>query len=161
MDPLISAAQVVALAFKAPDFIREEAISEATILAAEQKFIRPVLGDPLCDALMAGKYPALLTDHVGPALALYTKLMMMPTLAVQTGTAGVVELNSRNLARATEAKTNAAIRRLRGDAGVLIVRAVKHIEANSKKYPEYDPAGNVMHRVSIAGGVALPTSGQR
>jgi hypothetical protein len=158
MEPLISAAQVAALAFKAPDFIREDAIPEVTILAAEQKFIRPVLGDPLCDALAAGKYPSLLTDHVRPALALYTKLLMMPALAVQTGTAGVVELNSRNLARAAEDKARAAMRRLRGDAGVLMVRAVKHLEADPKKYPEYDPAGNVMHRVSIEGGVVLPKS---
>jgi hypothetical protein len=155
MELLITPAQVVQLAFKAPDFIREDMICEATILAAEQKFIRPVLGDPLCDALLAGKYPALLTDYVKPSLALYIKMEMTVALAIQTGAAGVVELNSRNLARATDAKTRAATQRLGGEAGLLMVRAVRHIEANPKKYPEYNPADNIMHRMSIRGGIVL------
>jgi hypothetical protein len=166
MKTLITPARVASLAFRAPDFISEEAVSEATIVAAEERFIRPVLGAALCDALADGAWPELLEDYVAPALALYVKALMLPTLAVQVGVAGVAEVNSRNLARAGEAKLRAAVKRLQGDALALMRRAVEHIEgagggsgagsgSGSGAYPEYDPAQNVLHRCSIEGGIAL------
>jgi hypothetical protein len=161
MDLLITAAQVAAIAFRAPDFITPDAIGEATVLAAEHKFIRPVLGDALCDALQRGKYSELLTEYVQPPLALYVKMLMMPTLAVQTGAAGVVEVNSRNLARAADAKTRAAVRRLRGDAAALVARAVKHIETDPAAYPEYDPAANIMNSVSTGGGIVIRVKSEK
>lgn len=156
MELLITPAQVAAAAFRAPDFISENAVPEATILAAQQKFVRPVIGPALFDALCMGKYPELLADHLFSPLALYVKMLMLPSLAVQAGTAGVVEANPKNFAKAGDAKLRGAIRRLRADASALMRRAVGHIEAAPGKYPEYDPDENIMNRCSTAGGVVLP-----
>lgn len=144
------------MVFRAPDFITGDAVGEATILAAQQKFVRPVLGDALCEALARGTHPGLLADFVRPALALYVKALMLPSLAVQSGAAGVVEVNSRNLAGAGAAKLRAAVRRLRGDASALMRRAVEHIESAPDAWPEYDPALNILNRCSIDGGVVIP-----
>ncbi len=151
MELIITPAQVAETAFLAPDFISPEAVPEATILAAQQKFVRPVLGAALCDALCRGQYPSLLADYIALPLALYTKMLMLPSLAVQAGAAGVVEAHGANLARAGEARLNAAIRRLRGDAAALMRRAVEHIESSPDTYPEYEPRD----RCSIDGGIVL------
>jgi hypothetical protein len=156
MKLLITPAGVADLAFRAPDFINPEAIDEATILAATQKFIRPVLGRALCDALLEGSHPEFLEDFVRPPLALYVKMSMLPSLALRTGAAGVVEIHSRNMARADNTKLHTAIRRLRVDAAALMRRAVDHLEAEPATYPLYNPSDNILHRVSAGGGVVLP-----
>jgi hypothetical protein len=130
-------------------------VGEATILAAQQKFVRPVLGDALYEAVCGGAYPSLAEDFLRPPLALYVKLLMLPSLAVQAGGAGVVEVHSKNLARAGEGKLHAAVRRLRGDARALMRRAVRHIEASPADFPEYDPAQNIMNRCSTEGGIIM------
>ncbi len=159
MKLLITPAQVAEAAFRAPDFIQPEAVGEATILAAQQKFVRPVLGDALYEAVCRGDYPDLLADMIVPPLALYVKMLMLPSLAVQAGGAGVVEVHSKNLARAGNAKLHSALRRLRGDALALMRRAVRHIEASPAGYPEYDPALNILNRYSTEGGLVLTKDG--
>jgi hypothetical protein len=157
MELLITPAQVAQMAFRAPDFISEEAVAEATILAAQQKFVRPVLGDRLFDALCRGSYAPLLRDYVMPPLALYVKMLMLPALAVQAGGAGVVEANPKNFVRAGDARLRAAVRRLRTEALALMRRAIEHIESSAPRtYPEYDPADNILNRCSTDGGVVLP-----
>jgi hypothetical protein len=155
MKTLITSAQVAAEAFRAPDFIQPYAVAEATILAAQRRHIRPVLGEKLYAALCGGGHATFLEEYVRPPLALYVKLSMLPSLAVQVGGAGVVELHSTNLARAGEARTRAAARRLRSEAGALMRRAVEHVEASPALFPEYDPAENILNRCSMAGGVVL------
>ncbi len=81
MELLVTPAQVAQMAFRAPDFISPDAVPEATILAAQQKFVRPVLGDGLLDTLCGGAYPEFLADFVQPPLALYVKMLMLPSLA--------------------------------------------------------------------------------
>jgi hypothetical protein len=162
MKTIITSARVAQLAFRAPDLLPEDSIPPSTIVAAEERFLRPVLGAALCDALAEGAYPKLLDDYIAPALALYVKALMLPTLAVQSGAAGTVEIKSGSLASAPEAKLRAAVRRLRGDALALVRRAVEHIESSRAAtggdpgaFPEYDPSGNVLHRCSLDGGIAL------
>ncbi len=158
MELLITPAQVASMAFRAPDFISEEAVPEATILAAQHKFIRPVLGSALYDALCRGAYATLKSDYIALPLALYVKMLMLPSLALQTGAAGVVEANSRNLYRAGDAKLRAARRRLRSDALALMRRAVAHIESQTLTYREYDPRENILNRCSIEGGLVIAGS---
>lgn len=143
------------MAFRAPDFITADAVSESTILAAQQKFIRPVLGELLYGKLCAGEYPEFLSEYILPPLALYVKLLMLPSLSVQAGAAGVVEINSRNLAKAGDTKLRYAVRRLRSDASALVKRAVGHIESDPAGFPEYDACKNIRNRRSIEGHVVL------
>jgi hypothetical protein len=151
---IITPAKVAELAFRAPDFILSDSIGEATILAAQQKFIAPVFGE-LYPRLCEEAYTGFVNEYVAPALALYVKMQMLPSLAVQAGGGGVVEVTSKNMARASDAKLRHAMRRLRSDAAALIERAVAHIEAWPEEYPEYDPRDNILNRVLIDGGIVL------
>lgn len=154
MKLLITPKEVAETAFRAPDFIIPDAIPESTILTAQQKLIRPVLG-ALYDSLCDGGHPDFLCEYIRVPLALYVKMLMMPSLAVQAGTAGVVEATSKNLARAGAERLRYAVRRLRSDAGALMERAVKHLESNPADFPEYESRANVRNRCSIEGGVVL------
>lgn len=154
MELLISPARIAQYAFRAPSFINAAAISDATILAAQQKFIRPALG-ALYDKICTGCYGDFLEEYIQPPLALYVKLLMMPSLAVQAGAGGVAEANSANLSKAGDAKFRYAVRRLRSDAAALMDRAVAHLDANRGKYPEYEPRADAHRRCSIEGGVIL------
>jgi hypothetical protein len=151
---LITPAQVAELAFRAPDFISPESISEATILATQQKFIAPVFGG-LYAKLCEGDYSEFVDEYIAAPLALYVKMQMLPSLAVQAGGGGVVEVTSKNLARVGDAKLRYAVRRLRSDAAALIDRAINHIEASPEAFPEYDPCQNILNRTSIDGGIVL------
>jgi hypothetical protein len=155
MELLITPERVAEMAFRSPDMILPDAVDEAVILAAQQKFVRPVLGEGLYGAVCRGKYPALVNDFLASPLALYVKTLMLPRLAVQVGGAGVAQVHSKNLAKADEVRHRAACRRLRGDAAALMRRAVEHIEAPGASYPEYDPAENILNRISTGGGVVL------
>lgn len=154
MELFISPARIAEYAFRAPNFINAAAISDATILAAQQKFIRPALG-PLYDEICAGRYPDFLEEYIQPPLALYVKLLMMPSLAVQAGGGGVAEASSENLTKAGDSKFRYAVRRLRSDAAALMDRAAAHLDANRESFPEYEPRADVRRRRSIEGGVIL------
>jgi hypothetical protein len=156
MKPLITPARVAQIAFRAPDHIATEAISEAAIVAAQQRFVRPTVGDALYEALCRGHHPALVAEYLAPPLALYVKAAMLPLLAVQAGMAGVVELQSKSLTRAGDDKIRVAVRRLMAEADVLLRRALDHIEAmGAETYPEYDPSLNILNSCAIAGGMVL------
>lgn len=154
MELIITSERVAELAFRAPDFVPADAIPEATILAAQQKFIRPVFG-ALYDRMAAGSEAAFVNDYIAAPLAIYVKMLMLPSLAVQSGAAGVVEVTGKNLARVSDERLRAAVRRLRGDAAALVRRAVEHVEANPALFPTYDPRQNILNHISIDGGIVL------
>lgn len=63
MQLLATPQQVIDLAFAANEKITPVSIKETKIDAAQEKYIRPVLGK-LYDALLDGKYPELLDNYV-------------------------------------------------------------------------------------------------
>ena len=91
MQNLISPDEVVASAFAPLDHITPEQISPLTIAVAQERFIVPVLGEKMVAAMLEGSYSELVDEWVAPALALYTRVLMMPMLAMRAGAAGVVK----------------------------------------------------------------------
>ncbi len=154
MKLLITPSEVVELAFGGPDEVRDGMVNEAVIRSAQRKFIRPVLGT-LCDALAEGNYADLLDDYIKPPLALYVKMLVLPALSAQTGGLGVVRYDGDGVEAVSDESVVRLRRRLRSDADALLRIAVERIEASPEKYPEYDVAGNVLHRVSLLGGVVI------
>lgn len=127
-------------------------VAETTILAAQQKFLKPALNG-LYDSIEQGSYPELLEEYVKPALAYYVRYLMLPTISAQVGTTGIIQSKSSTFGSASD-KTVAAIRRrTRSDASALMKRLIEHIE--SSDYPEYDPSQNVLNRVSTDSGIIL------
>ena len=151
---LITPAEVVALAFDAGSGLGPEDIPEGMILSAQEKFIRPVLNE-LYPRLEAGDLPDFLETFIKPALAYYVRLLLLPVMAVSTDKMGLVVLNGTSLKAADAEQRSMLVKRTRADACALMRRAIRHVEENPEMYPEYRPAKNVLHRLSICSQVVL------
>ncbi len=154
MNLLITPAEVCSLAFASSPGVRPDAITEPTILSAQEKFIRPVLG-PLYESVENGRAAQLLNDYIKPALAYYVKLLILPSIAVSAGSLGLIQQKGGNFTPATAENIAPLRRRTRSEATALIRRAVNHIEASPTLYPEYDPAQNILNRISINSQIVL------
>lgn len=153
MKTIMTSRQVAELVFprtQNPDFV-----PQSTVAAAEQKFIEPVLNG-LYAAMVDGRYPELAEEYVRPALALYVKYLMLPTLAAQAGSLGVIQPRGTNFEAADSSALHALRRRTRADALALMRRAVSRVESAPSEYPEYDPGRNVLRRVAMDSNVVLP-----
>lgn len=129
-------------------------IPESTILTAQQKFLKPALNG-LYGKVIQGSYTALLEEYVKPALAFYVRYLMLPTISAQVGTTGIVQPKSSTFGSASDKAVAAIRRRTRSDATALMKRLTDHIEALPGDYPEYDPAQNVLNRISTDTGIIL------
>ena len=87
MENLISPEEVALQAFAPLDRVTPADVNPLTIAVAQERFIVPVLGAAMVEALAAGNYAELLDESVAPALALYTRVLMIPALALRIGSA--------------------------------------------------------------------------
>ncbi len=124
---LIEPQRVIALAFADSDYIMVKEVTPTVIITAQERFLLPVIGSDLCDALIAGKYVALYDEYVAPALASYIRVEMTPT-----------EERERKL--------------LLGRARVLMRRLSDYVEENKGEFSEYNSSENVLNRVKVNGG---------
>ena len=134
---LISAQEVVDLAFTTADQIKSTSINDTKIEAAQEKFIRPAVG-ALYDALIAGKYEALVSDYIKPALAYWVKYTVIPDLSIKIGDKGANVFTPDHAQAATDKQRAEQREQARDDAQSLMNKAIRHIEANTDMFPEYD-----------------------
>lgn len=153
MELLITSQEAVELAFEGTYGITPDRIGRATVIAAQQKYIRPVLGK-LYGRIESGAYPELL-EKVKPVLAHYVKSLLIPQLAVSVGNGGVTAVKGQYFESADQEKTAALRENIRSEACAMMRDLVEHIEENRERYPEYDPADNILNRTSICSGIIL------
>ena len=151
---LISPREVRELAFAGRVGTGAVCVDEAVINSAQRKFIEPVVGS-LYKRLENGDLPELLDGYIKPALAMYVKLQVLPSLAVSMGSMGVVKTKGNNMVPAGVDDIYLVKKQVRSDARALIWRAIDHIEANPGIYPEYDRTENVLNRVSVTSDIIL------
>ena len=77
MNVMITPAEVVALAFGCGSEPLCGEITEATIVAAERKYLVPVFGAEMVENMKSGGCQELVVDYVKPALALYVKRLVL------------------------------------------------------------------------------------
>ncbi len=155
MKTLITPAEVVALAFGTSNSIRAQQVSEATIVAAQRKYLLPVLGSTLLDDLLYGFYGEEVIEPLKMALALYVKRLMLPALAAQVGMAGVVRYVGEGYTDVDAVTFGRLLTRTKADADAVLDAVVDIMETNPDLYPSYDAAENVRHRINIASKVIL------
>ena len=64
MNTLISISQLLQFAFGSGEYLPPDALSEADITAAEQRYLLPVIGQALYEKLLAGEYATLRDDYL-------------------------------------------------------------------------------------------------
>lgn len=153
MELIITPQEVVETAFEGEYGVTAERIGESVIASAQQKFIKPVLGD-LYGKIEGDSYPEL-KQLVKAALAQYVKLLMIPKLAVSMGNGGITQIKGAHFSSAGEDSIKALKESIKAEACALMREAVVHIEQNRDDYPEYDPSDNILHKVSICSGIIL------
>mgnify|MGYP003623584211 CR=1 FL=1 len=146
---------MIAGAFATDPGIDEKAVTPSVILAAQHKFIRPALGKKLYERLGETACHELLRIFIKPALALYVRLMLLPTLAASAGNLGIVQPKGQHFSPA-DSKSVASLRKqARSEAGTMMLRAIRHVEENPARYPDYDRMENILNRVSISSQIVL------
>ncbi len=123
---LIDPARVIDLAYSNVEYTPPQMVTLPDIIDAEQRYLTPVIGEALRDALLGGAYPTLLSDYVAPALALFV----------------------REVADApTAPRSKGGLRRARA----MMLRLSNFLDQNVEEYPEYDPESNTLKRCRIDG----------
>lgn len=151
---MITPEQVLELAFAANEKITPVSIKQTKIDAAQEKYIRPVLGR-LYDALLDGKYPELLDEYIRPALAYYVRYSVIPDLALKLNDKGAQTYYSEYANTATDKQRAEMRQQARDDANALLDKAVRHIAENRSRYPEYEPRTDIRKKITSNGGIIL------
>ena len=143
MKTFVSPSEVVALAFGSPNTLGESAIPPHSILAAQQSFLLPALGEELYEALMVeeldSRSGAFVEEYLKHPLALYVAARLLPTLAVRVGEVGVVRLSGESFEVVDEATLRKVVARLRAEADTLFARATTYLANHLDLFPDYNP----------------------
>ncbi len=159
MKSIVTPEEVPTLVFGTSTTLRPEDVPLHTILAAERKYLRPALGEALCDALTseepASHLVAFADDYLKLPTALYVASILLPTIATQVGAAGVVRISGESFRSVDERTILRLVRRMRSDADALLDSATDHLATHPDLFPEYKPSNNIRERISFKGGVVL------
>ncbi len=129
MQCLIEVQRVIEIAYADAGYIPPEIITQSDIVTAQLRYLRPVIGEEMIDALMAGSYSTLYDDYVEPALAHYVRVVVDAPSAPSTPKALVV-------------------------ARTFMRQLSDYLDDNASQYSEYEPSDNILKRVNLDGGFA-------
>lgn len=152
MKSLITPLEVHRHAFAGGALLPTGAVTETDILTAEERFLRPVFGAALLDAVREGRYADLLADYLVGCLALLTRVVLQPQLDLQTTAIGTLAPKGEHGTAADTTELRRLHQNLRHRAQTLLRRASEYVEAHAERFPEYDPRANILNRCTTYGG---------
>ena len=155
MQRLIAPERVVELAFSEGEFLPRERISETQILLAEERYLRPIVGQTLYEALGDGEYAEFCKEYVEPLLAYGVKYLLLPELRVYVGACGVAEPSGVGWRSASEESFSALREGVKSQLKSLRRRLNQALgrEHEAGRLPLYDPKENILKRCRIDGGL--------
>ncbi len=127
---LMSPSEVIEYAFSTGEYVAPDAITESMILAAQLRYLTPVLGEEFVAAIADGDYEELWEEYIAPTLGLFTRIE--------------AEL---------EAYPATAVERER--ARLFLRTLSDYLNAEAELFAEYNADENVLNRVSILSGIVL------
>ena len=152
MKNLITNEQVISLAFGDGEYLSPEVILDSDIAAAASRYIVPVVGAELYEAMLDGSHKALLDDFVAPALAMAVRTMIQPALNVRTGQLGLQISSSLRADSSTKTAMQTLQKSLRLRRQTLLKRLSNYLKTHASEFPEYNPSNDVLQKWSIDGG---------
>lgn len=154
MANLMTPAEVISMAFDRA--VEENKIPENLIAAAQDKHVKPVLGEDFYEAVVADlvTYAALVTQ-VKPMLAHFVRFWALPKIHVETGSVGMARIQGQNRQPATQNDSE----KLREDAlqvarmhGEILRR---YLELNASSFPLYSSGSNPQEQIALVGGIVI------
>lgn len=151
MRNLITAQEVIDLAFAENSNMMAESISDTAIRIAEIKYIRPAFG--VMYPLLADKYADFTNDYVKPALAYFVKCEIVSSIAIDMSNSGVAVANPQYQSAATDKQRQRLYDSEMSKAKTLLDFALEYIATHSEEFPDFSgEAPKKHHRV---GGILL------
>lgn len=152
MKNLITNEQVISLAFGDGEYLSPEVVLDSDIAAAEDRYILPVVGAELHEALLNGAHKTLLDDFVAPALAMAVRTMIQPTLNVRTGQLGLQISSSLRADSSTKTAMQTLQKSLRLRRQALLKRLSNYLKNHTSEFPDYHPGYDAVQKCCIDGG---------
>ena len=149
---IITAAEVLSAAFTDGAYLAPETISDADIWAAVERWIVPVTGRRLLEAVERGSYADFASAYLKPCVAAYTRLLIQPRLSAVTSQLGVTAPASASHKAADEGMRRELMRSLRKRAHALRRRMSEYLNNPPHTMSEYVAEENVLNRCSCDGG---------
>lgn len=155
MKTILTPQEVLNLAFAAGEHLPAEALCREQIVAAEERYVRPILGRGLYEKLLDGEYAELCAEYVRPLAAYATKRLVLPQLKIRIALCGVVEPRPEGWQSASEEALEAADRALRLQIESLSRRLHGQLETLHKagSLPDYRPEESIRNRCCNHGGL--------
>jgi hypothetical protein len=152
MKNLITNEQVISLSFGDGEYISPEVVLDSDIASASFRYIIPVVGAELYEAMLNGSHRSLLEDFVAPALAMAVRTMIQPALNLRTGQLGLQISSSLRADSSTKSAMQTLQKSLRLRRQTLLKRLSDHLKNHASEYPAYDPDNDALQNCSIDGG---------
>lgn len=136
------------MAFSREELVHRDVITELDIAEAESRYIRPILGEALAEAIASGSYEELRANYVAPALAAWCRYVVEPLLVSRCR-----ELHYDDVSSAENEHLRGVVRSLRRKASTLSRRLSDHLNTHGDEYAEYNPKANSLNHCSIYGDI--------
>ena len=135
------------MAFSTEEPYSASVITETDIAEAESRYLMPVVGEELYNAL--DTYTTLKTEYVEPMLAAWVRYIVEPHLATRCCPC----YSEGRITEAVNDHTERVMRALKERAVALTRRLSDHLNSHSADYVEYNPKTNPLNRCFIYGNI--------
>ena len=153
MGNIISTLQVLELAFSDGGYIPQDVIAESDIKTATERWVIPVVGRGVMEALLAGEYEQLRKEYVEPVVALYTRILVQPRINAMSGVGGLTVAVGSSHKAAEESLRQEHYKALRLKARSLRRAMSDYLNDNRAQIAEYKSDENILNRCCTDGGL--------
>ncbi|MBR2429026.1 MAG: hypothetical protein IKB15_03500 [Alistipes sp.] len=148
MKRVINPKDVLRLAYSSEELLPSTIILDSDIVEAECRYIEPLVGETMMEALRDGEYGELVDEYIAPALALWTRY-----LVEQVAYYRCTSCHSKSPSTAMIEQLRLTIRALRRKASTLTRRLTNHLNTHGDDYPEYIAFNNPQNHCFIYGDI--------
>ncbi len=142
MNTILTPSQIYSLIFSAEESYNPSAVRESDIAIAESRYLLPIVGDSLYNALLEGDYSELCSDYVAPMLGAWTRYIVEPLLAERCGFGHGATVADAELLARLKLMAMSHSRRLSD-----------YLNAHAEEFAEYNPIDNPLNHCSIDGNI--------
>ena len=163
-NQIITATEVVALAFPDKNFLPGKILS-SHITVAQEGFLRPAMGDDFYLHLINDSHSDTETDLVNnylkPALAMYVRYIILPDVIAHMSNTGLQVVQPLGTIAASDRQAGTLRDQAKENAAILMDYAIRFIEKNPTSFPLYSFCETVQATTRILGGVIMGGSSRR
>lgn len=149
MEHLITSDEVISYVFIGEEKVKSAHIKASMIDVAEKRFIIPLLGQDMFDAILGGSYTDILA-LLKPCLAFFVRYVVLPDLSISVTNMGMMH-NSTDYSSSITNEDKRVLRQSALDNGQSLLNSIIHyLNDNHDSYPEFE-----VKRKRVFSGIVL------